>query len=26
LVYTQTGYAFSPYPDDRGSALMVFGR
>jgi polyvinyl alcohol dehydrogenase (cytochrome) len=26
LVYTQTGYAFTPYPNDRGSALMVFGR
>jgi polyvinyl alcohol dehydrogenase (cytochrome) len=25
LVFTQTGYAFSPYPSDRGSALMVFG-
>jgi hypothetical protein len=26
LLYTQTGYAFTPYPNDRGSALMVFGR
>jgi polyvinyl alcohol dehydrogenase (cytochrome) len=23
---TRTGYAFTPYPNDRGSALMVFGR
>lgn len=25
LMYVQSGYAFTPYPNDRGSALMVFG-
>ncbi|HEY3681929.1 MAG TPA: PQQ-binding-like beta-propeller repeat protein [Streptosporangiaceae bacterium] len=26
MVYVQSGYAFTPYPNDKGAVLMAFGR
>lgn len=26
MLYVQSGYAFTPYPNDHGSVLMAFGR